>query len=292
MIITKIIGGLGNQLFQYALGRHLAVLNDTELKLDVSEFETYKLHAYSLGAFGITENFATNEEISRFQRYQRRPGKINFLYNRFIADSHKYVQERQFHFDPDVLTIRGDAYLSGFWQTEKYFRNIEDVIRREVTVKKPLSARSQQVAHDIGSKNAVFLHIRRADYVTNPDTNNYHGTCSIEYYLDAAKRIADRTPNPHFFLFYDDHPWVKENLRLPYPCTYVDHNGADKNYEDLTLMSMCKHAIIANSSFSWWGAWLIPGPNKIVIGPSRWFSNPKKDTTDTGDVLPQNWISI
>lgn len=292
MVITKIIGGLGNQLFQYSLGRHLAILNDTELKLDVSEFETYKLHAYSLGAFNVKEQFASQDEIARFKKYQRRPGKINFLYNRLIADRRKYVQEKQFHFDSEVLKVRGDAYLTGFWQTEKYFKDIEGLIRKDVTLKRPLSTQSESIAREMASKNAVSLHIRRADYVTDPATNAYLGTCSIEYYQEAARRIADKVGDPHFFLFSDDHAWVKENLKLPYPCTYVDHNGPDKNYEDLTLMSMAKHAIIANSSFSWWGAWLIQNPTKIVIGPTRWFSNPKKKTTSTEDILPENWIRL
>lgn len=291
MIIVKIIGGLGNQLFQYALGKHLALLNHTDLKLDITGFDEYKLHAYSLGHFNITENFATREEVARFKRYQRRRGKIWFIYNRFIADEQKYTQERQFHFDPQILKRTGDIYLDGFWQTEKYFKDIQDILRKEITVKSPLQGRDADIAREIEATNSVMMHIRRGDYVTNQQTNEYHGTCGLDYYRKAIAIIAEKVPSPHFFIFSDDHEWVKENIVLEYPSTYVDHNNADKNYEDLRLMSLCKHHIIANSSFSWWGAWLSQNTHKIVIGPKGWFNNPKKKSI-TSDVIPSDWITI
>lgn len=291
MIIVKIIGGLGNQLFQYALGKHLALLNHTDLKLDITGFDEYKLHAYSLGHFNITENFATREEMARFKRYQRRRGKIWFIYNRFIADEQKYTQERQFHFDPQILKRTGDIYLDGFWQTEKYFKDIQDILRKEITVKSPLQGRDADIAREIEATNSVMMHIRRGDYVTNQQTNEYHGTCGLDYYRKAIAIIAEKVPSPHFFIFSDDHEWVKENIVLEYPSTYVDHNNADKNYEDLRLMSLCKHHIIANSSFSWWGAWLSQNTHKIVIGPKGWFNNPKKKSI-TSDVIPSDWITI
>ncbi|KKU80514.1 MAG: Glycosyl transferase, family 11 [Parcubacteria group bacterium GW2011_GWA1_47_8] len=292
MIIVKLIGGLGNQLFQYALGRHLALRNNTELKLDITGFEEYKLHRYSLSHFNIVENFATMEEVVKFQKYKRRLGKKWFLYNKFIADEHKYAQERQFHFNPRILDTQGDAYLDGFWQTEKYFKDIESIIRKEVAVKTPFAGKDAEVAKEIDATSAVMMHIRRGDYVSNQATNEYHGTCGLDYYRTAATLIAEKVASPHFFIFSDDHIWVKENIILDGPVTYVDHNNADKNYEDLRLMSLCKHAIIANSSFGWWGAWLSQNPGKIVIGPSKWFNNPKKKTTDTSDVLPKEWIKI
>lgn len=291
MIIVKIIGGLGNQLFQYALGKHLALLNHTDLKLDITGFDEYKLHAYSLGHFNITENFATREEVARFKRYRRRRGKIWFIYNRFIADEQKYTQERQFHFDPQILKGTGDIYLDGFWQTEKYFKDIQDILRKEITVKSPLQGRDADIAREIEATNSIMMHIRRGDYVTNQQTNEYHGTCGLDYYRKAIAIIAEKVPSPHFFIFSDDHEWVKENIVLEYPSTYVDHNNADKNYEDLRLMSLCKHHIIANSSFSWWGAWLSQNTHKIVIGPKGWFNNPKKKSI-TSDVIPSDWITI
>lgn len=291
MIIVKLIGGLGNQLFQYALGRHLAHINNTELKLDISGFEEYKLHAYSLNHFNIIENIATKKEINSFKKYQRKPGKLWFPYNRLIADENRYFQEKQFHFDPRVLKLAGDVYLDGYWQTEKYFREIKDTLLKEIVVKTPLTGRDLEIANEIEDTNAVMVHIRRGDYVTNSQANIIHGTCGLDYYSEGISIIAKNVANLHIFVFSDDHEWVKNNIKFEYPTTYVDHNKADKNYEDLRLMSLCKHHIIANSSFSWWGAWLSQNPDKIVIGPSEWFRT-KKTNVDTNDVIPESWIRI
>lgn len=291
MIIVKLIGGLGNQLFQYALGRHLAEIHGTELKFDITGFEEYKLHSYSLSHFNIIENFATKEEVVGFQKYKRKPGKHWFLYNKFIAER-KYIQQRQFHFDPRILRTGNNIYLDGDWQTEKYFKDIERIIRKEITVKTPISGKDKEVALAIAATTSVMMHIRRGDYVSDPVSNEYFGTQGLDYYKKAIAVIAEKVRDPHVFVFSDDHAWVKENIKLGVPTTYVDHNGADKNYEDLRLMSLCKHHIIANSSFSWWGAWLSQNPDKIVIGPKRWFNNPKKKTTSTEDVLPREWVRI
>lgn len=291
MIVVKLIGGLGNQMFQYALGRHLAHINHTELKLDISGFHDYKLHAYSLGHFNIVENFATKEEVARFQKYRRKRGKKWFLYNRLIANERKYIEEKQFHFDPRILEIKEEAYLDGYWQTEKYFKDSAHIIRKEAIVKTTLQGKDAAVAKEIEATTSVMVHIRRGDYVTNEQTNEYHGTCGLDYYHKAIELMSEKVHNPHFFIFSDDHEWVKNNIVLEYPVTYVDHNKADKNYEDLRLMSLCKHQIIANSSFSWWGAWLNQNPEKIVIAPSRWFSK-TKPSIDTKDVIPDSWIKI
>lgn len=292
MILTKLQGGLGNQLFQYALGRHLAEIHHTELKLDIFSFKNDpNKRVYNLGHFTITENFATKEEVARFQKYKRKPGRIWYLFNKLIAER-KYIQQRQFHFDPRVLRTGNNVYLDGDWQTEKYFKDIEGIIRKEITVKTPLSGKDAEAAKKIEAASSVMMHIRRGDYVSNSETNTYHGTQGLDYYKKAIAIIAEKVSSPHVFVFSDDHAWVKENIKLDYPVTYVVHNGADKNYEDLRLMSLCQNHIIANSTFSWWGAWLSQNPNKIVIGPERWFNNPKKKTTSTKDVLPEEWIKI
>jgi hypothetical protein len=291
MIITKLIGGLGNQLFQYSLGKSLAVKKNTELKLDISGFEKYKLHAYSLNHFNITENIATEKEIAKFQKYKRKPGKKWFLYNKLITDEKKYYTERQFHFDEEIFNISDNCYIDGYWQTEKYFKNIEKIIRKECTVKSPISGKNAEIMKKIQSGNSVSMHIRRGDYASNPATNDYFGTFGPEYYKKAMTIIAEKRQNPHLFVFSDDHEWVKKNIILPYPTTYVDHNGADKNYEDLRLMSLCDHFVISNSSFSWWGAWLSKNPNKIVIGPKKWF-NKVKPNIKTDDIMPEEWIRI
>ncbi len=289
MVITRLIGGLGNQLFQYALGRALAARRATTLKLDTSGYERYTLHAYALHHFNIPESFAARDEIRRLrggwiaERLPRRLQKVNPFRKR------SYILERRFSFDPEVLDAPDDIYLDGYWQSENYFKSIEGILRREFTVRYPLSGRNQEIAARIADCNAASMHVRRGDYVSNPTFSQAHGICSPDYYRAAARRIADSNPRPHFFVFSDEPEWVAENLRLDHPMTVVTGNDARHNYEDLRLMILCRHHVIANSSFSWWGAWLDANPEKTVIAPARWFAN---DEHDTRDLFPPAWQII
>jgi hypothetical protein len=267
MIITKIIGGLGNQFFQYAAGRHLAEIHHAEFKIDISEFENYEPHAYSLNHFNIIENYASLEEIAEL----------------------KYMKEKHFHFDPEILHLPDGSYLHGYWQSEKYFAGIAEIIRNELRVKSLLSGRDAEIAEQIGSHDSVSVHIRRADYVTKKYTELFD-PCSLKYYLVSIEQLSRVVKKPHFFVFTDDKAWVRENFQLPYPITFVDHNGPEKNYEDLRLMSQCKHNIIANSSFSWWGAWLNKNPDKMVFTPKKWFS--EKARNSSKDIIPDLWIKL
>ena len=267
MIVVRLIGGLGNQFYQYAAGRRLAHKLDTELKLDISGFETYKLHKYALSPFNICENFATPDEIA----------------------SLKYVRENSFHFDPDILNLDDNVYLDGYWQTEKYFADIANIIRYEFSVRSPLAGMNLQLAQQIDSCQAVSLHIRRGDYVSNPVTNQVHGTCDVDYYRKCVEQLTWTVKNPHLFIFSDEPQWAVENLKLPYPTTVIDHNGPEKNYEDMRLMSQCSHHIIANSSFSWWAAWLNPRKEKKVFAPQQWFRSNEKNTKD---LIPKEWSRV
>lgn len=266
MIIIRLIGGLGNQCFQYAVGRHLSEIHHSKLKIDISEFETYKLHAYSLNHYNIIENFATSEDVVEL----------------------KHVREKHFHFDSEILHLPNGIYLHGYWQSEKYFASIAEIIRHELTIKSPLSGKDKEIAEQIISCEAVSVHIRRVDYLPNTYTEQLLETCSLDYYLYSVEHIAHTVNKPHFFVFTDDKAWVRENFQLPYHITFVDHNGPDKNYEDMRLMSLCKHNIIANSSFSWWGAWLNNNPDKIVFAPNKWFT--EKAHSSSKDIIPDSWI--
>ena len=284
MVIVRLIGGLGNQMFQYALGRHLAFIHDVPLKLDISGFETYKLQKYALSNYNIVEKFASSNELDQFAGRHIAENNDLPYFNRTI------IKEKYFHFDPNILKVPANVYLQeGHWQSEKYFTDIADLIRNEFTLKSELNPIDLEIVNLIESNDAIALHIRRGDYVTNPQTKQFHGTCSLDYYRTSAKLIADRTIKPHFFIFSDDPMWVRDNLKLPYPLTYVSHNGPERNYADLYLMSLCKHQIIANSSFSWWGAWLNSNRNKIVVAPKRWFN---MNEHDTRDLLPESWIAL
>lgn len=290
MVIVRLIGGLGNQLFQYAAGRRIAYFHDVPLKFDISWFERVKSRKYSLSHFNIIEDIASSDDITRLK------GKtgIGKFISRFFEVGRPYyersaVREQFLHFDPNILKVSGNVYLNGYWGSEKYFKDIEDILRRELTVKTEPSAINIAMAERISQVLAVSMHIRRGDFVSNPITHQFHGLCSLDYYNMAIDRIAQMVEKPYFFIFSDDPQWVQENLNPKYPVTFVTHNSAEKDYEDLRLMSMCKHHIIANSTFGWWGAWLNPDPQRIVFAPRQWFNEPGLDTRD---LLPDGWIKL
>lgn len=284
MIVVKLIGGLGNQMFQYAIGRSLSLIHDVPLKLDISAFEDYDDRAYSLKYFKINGEIATALESARFTKakfLKRSFEKLKPYYRRSI------IVECCFDFDANILNAPGDVYLDGYWQSEKYFAEIENIIRKEFAVKTAQEGKNLELAELIASTDSVSLHIRRGDYISDPETKKVHGICNLDYYSSCVEQLTEKLRNPHFFVFSDDPDWARDNLNLSYPMTLVNHNGMDKDYEDLRLMGQCKHHIIANSSFSWWGAWLCENPNKIVIAPERWFNDPN---INTNDLIPNTWI--
>ncbi len=290
MVIARLIGGLGNQLFQYALGRTIAASRSTTLKLDITDYETYKVQAYALHHFNVIESFATRDEIRRLRGGGWMVKRLSRRLHRLIPfRKDSYVLEKGFAFDPEVLKSPDDVYLEGYWQSEKYFASTEGLLRREFTIRQSLSGRNQEMAARIAGCNAVSLHVRRGDYVSDPDSSRVHGLCGADYHQAAVRRIAEVIPQPHLFVFSDDPEWAATNLHLDHPMTIVTGNDTRRDYEDLHLMSLCKHHIVANSSFSWWGAWLDTNPDKIVIVPARWFG---REQHDTRDLFPPAWQVI
>jgi hypothetical protein len=288
MIIVELIGGLGNQMFQYALGRKLALSNKTTLKFDIQQLgwnrrlkikkhiagflniEMVTPRVYGLGVFDIEENFTNKKEIRKLNlSLVSEPGGA-------------------FSFYPEILRAKGGCYLRGFWQAEEYFKDIREVLQKDFRLKDQFSIDDLDIAKEIKACEAVSLHIRRGDYVKIDAINKVHGTCSSKYYVKAADYINEKIANAKFFIFSDDIEWAKENLNFENPTTFVS-NGKLKEYEELILMSFCKHHIIANSSFSWWGAWLNPNQGKIVIAPKKWLSD---SSIDTHDLIPENWIRL
>lgn len=302
MIIVKLYGGIGNQMFQYALGRHLAEKNSTFLKMDLTVYEMFKLRKYELHNFEIWQHIASIEEIETFKcenstMLSRLVSKIGKrLGPKLYSTSDFYqntivVKEKQFYFDPSVLDMKGNIYLDGYWQSEKYFCSIRDILLREFTIKHKQDYINVELTKLICNTESVSLHIRRGDYVQNPLTKQVHGICSLDYYEKAVNFITKRKSNCQFYLFSDDPIWVLDNFKINHPTTIIDHNNASTNYEDLRLMSLCKHNIIANSSFSWWGAWLNNNPDKIVIAPKIWFADTEKNE-QTIDLIPDKWIKV
>ncbi len=280
-------------MFQYAVGRTLSLKNNTELKLDISAFATYRLHEYSLEKLSIEKNYTNHQDLPWYENSSSNK-YIDFILQKtknLVAPYNKHhFRENGFEcFNEKVLMLPDGAYLDGYFQSDKYFQEYADIIRKDFEVSVPASAQNIEIITKIQSVNAVSLHIRRGDYVKNSNTQALHGLCNAEYYKNAIAYIAAKIENPVFFIFSDDIAWAQENMKTGFEQYYIDFNNASQNHEDLRLMKNCKHHIIANSTFSWWGAWLNPSLDKIVTIPSVWFSG---YNYDTHDLYPDGWIRI
>ncbi len=271
MVVVRLLGGLGNQLFQYAMARRIADRHQVPLKLDVSSYNIYKLRSYRLHHFNIMEDFASEKEIKD------------------LVDSGKIVRERLTCFDELMMDIPGDVYLDGYWQCEKYFSDISDILRKEFQIKTRLNPMDEDIGRKIKDTQSISIHVRRGDYVYDEYNNQIHGTCSIEYYRRCIEKIAKEISNPHFYIFSDDKEWVQKEINLGIPMTFVTHNDTDREYADLYLMSNCKHHIIANSSFSWWAAWLCNNRDKKVFAPVKWFNSKQYNSKD---IIPEEWSKV
>ena len=293
MIISKIIGGLGNQMFQYAAGKRLSLHRGTTLLLDTSAFTEYRLREYGLDCFSFATNNATDLELRRVLPASGSPLKtaVNALkiWSKSLERPIPLIRERHFNFDPSILELSDNTCLEGYWQSEKYFRDIEPVIRNDFTFRHKPDAENQRILETIRGVNSVGIHIRRGDYVENGRTNEIHGVCSEEYYRRAVERITGSVSTPRYFIFSDDIAWAKKAMSFLSPVSFIDNNVSAHHHEDMRLMANCKHHIIANSSFSWWSAWLNADPNKIVIAPKHWFIDFAKDTRD---LIPSDWIRM
>ena len=290
MLIANILGGLGNQMFQYSAGRSLSLIINTPLKLDTRDFLGYSLHnGLELNKlFNCDIELANNEDLENILGWQSGKYIQRILRKRHLKKLRckNYILEPHFTYWDGFKQLSGDIYLDGYWQSERYFTEFSDYIRSDFTFKLPLSDRNCELAARISKVNAVSLHVRRGDYISNPK-NAFIGTCSPAFYKRAIEYIKRQVSNPTFFVFSDDIKWAKSNLNLHETTVFTEHNKGSESYNDMRLMSICQHHIIANSSFSWWGAWLNPNPKKIVIAPQKWFAS---DEFDTSDLIPSSWI--
>ncbi|MBU1312778.1 MAG: alpha-1,2-fucosyltransferase [Alphaproteobacteria bacterium] len=292
MITVKLLGGLGNQMFQFATGRAVARRLGSELLLDISSFERYDLRRFELEDWAINARVATASELARAGVVPSSPRMLTRISRLLgLALPATTFRESSFAYDPGILQVTDPVYLDGYFQSERYFSDVAGYLREEFVLRQPTDAKNkamEALIRDAGPL-AVSLHIRRGDYVANAQTAQYHGVCSLDYYSAAVAHIAEQVGGGHYFVFSDDLAWVRENLKITQPMTLVDVNGPDKGAWDMALMTACRHHIIANSSFSWWGAWLNPRPDKIIVAPKRWFAGASHDTTD---LVPASWIRL
>lgn len=295
MIISQLTGGLGNQLFQYAFAKSLALRLKEELFLDISSFSWDTLRNYSLNSFSVSLNIASDVNISYVKNSY--PFLLDRLYYRFIRKKIPYfrtssIQEPSFLYDSNFHNYRAkNVYLSGYWQSEKYFKNIRTTLLSELRLDESMLSVMYKEFRDLIQKshNSISIHVRRGDYVSNKDTFAYHGTCELHYYQEAMQVIQQSLDTPTYFVFSDDKDFVRTLFSNENNVFFIENIPFD--YEELILMSLCKHNIIANSSFSWWGAWLNQNETKKVIAPKRWFANTAMQNL-TLDLVPTDWIKI
>lgn len=301
MIIVKLKGGLGNQMFQYALGRCLAEKNKDKLIFDATQLldrtpRNITFRDYGLDIFNIDNKFTFLSKVSRLIPVPMMILGVSYLITKIknLLGIQKYINENIdkniIEFDERILNLNGNIYLDGYWQSEKYFKEIERIIRNDFTFNNQLSKKAQDLAEKIKSSNSVCLCVRRGDYLSSPAANKIHGFIGMEYYNQAVDVIASKIKNPHFFIFSDDDEWCKNNFKLKFPQTIVTNDYLGKKYNDyLHLMTLCNHFIIPNSTFGWWGAWLSLNEEKIIIAPMYWYKN---NHFVARDLLPNYWIKI
>lgn len=291
--IVRLIGGLGNQMFQYAFAKAIQKKSKDTVLIDLSWFEECKKiecvtpREYELNMLNVEENFATEEQVKELFAKDKKQKKIPKLFRKLFISPIFLREGKKKNFQKRLFNKKGDTYFEGYFQTEKYFLSVREELLNEFTLKQPLNEENQEMLEKIKSCNSVSLHIRRGDYTK--DYAAAHGLCSLDYYKKAMDYISEKVEEPHFFLFSDDIDWVVENFDMEYPFTVVNLNNEKSGAYDLELMKHCKHNIIANSSFSWWGAWLNENPNKIVFAPKKWFADKK---IKNNDIIPKKWVKI
>ena len=279
MIFARLHGRLGNQMFQYAAARALASRLDTRVVLDARG-------AVRRGEGVLTRVFNLPVADPGQLPPARHEAPLRYALWRALGRSPRFRRERGLGYNPAFETWGDGSYLHGYWQSERYFAHYADTIRTDFAFPAISTPQNADMAARIGESLSVSLHVRRGDYLTL----GAHGVCDQAYYEAALARVlAGIDRRPTVFVFSDDPDWAKDNLPLPCDKVVVDFNGPDTDFEDMRLMSLCRHNIIGNSSFSWWAAWLNANPDKRVAGPARWFGDPKLSNPD---ILPDGWIHI
>lgn len=286
--IVRLKGGLGNQLFQYAFGRAASARTGTALLLDTgflnSKDPQITPREYALAPFRVAAKLVNAAQLRQFPLRTSRAGL--WLARRGIANHGcRYVWERGFAYDATALEgVRLPAIFEGYWQSEKYFLSCENLVREDLRIDESPDFRA--LAQEVSDARSVSVHVRRGDYVTNAAASATHGLCPLSYYESCFEQIEAVVPNPRYYLFTDDPQWAENNEKaFGRDLVLVSRQARLQAHEELLLMSRCRHHILANSSFSWWGAWLDRRTDGLVMAPDRWF----KTGTDTADLLPARW---
>jgi hypothetical protein len=285
MIITEINGGLGNQLFQYAAGLYLALKHQTDLKVSIQFKNNDTSRKLGLSHFNTNVIEATQDEIN--QLYPS--SAINRSIHSFLPPSFKqYFREKHFAYQSGFNKLGSNVYLKGYWQSERYFSTIANQVKDVFTLQTHFYSNILPLIEEIKQTESVSIHVRKGDYLLHP-YSDYYASLESAYYNNALAALQENLPQLKLYVFTDDPKWVKENLALPIPYTLISGVQTTSMYEDFQAMLTCKYHIIANSSFSWWTAWLSDRDGKKVVAPKEWFKN---GPSDTADLIPKSWLIV
>ena len=287
MRYIKIIGGLGNQLFQYSFAYYIYKKNK-RTKLDISEYNYYTLHKLLLNRFRINLKYANYKETKKFYLFKNilisyHLRAISLKLYRFLhkfLNSSSVIYEKNF----DKRKILSETLFDGYWQNLKYLEQNKKILKKQFQLKKISNFHRKFLKLISNKKNSVAVHIRI--YRNHRNEKNFHGNVSPEYILKAIRKIEAQIENPHYFIFSNSKDWFIKNINMNEKNFQIIHGY--KDYEDLISISKCKHQIISNSTFGWWGAWLNENPNKIVIAPKKWFKKRK----NIKNFISKNWLQI
>ena len=285
-VVVQLKGGLGNQMFQYAMAYGRAIRSGLPLMLDVSRLNRDKLRGFELSIFDLSA-----EILPTYRSWLAKKGAeslTGYLKSMIGLANGKlpYVKEPHFHVSTDIQQATGPAFIDGYWQSEKYFNDVANEIKNQFQFAEPDNQRNRQFMAEVQNQNSVSVHVRRGDYATNPQTFKVHGLLDVEYYTRAIDFVHDKIMDARFYFFSDDPDWVQKTFAYIPDITVVDWNRNAPPAIDMQLMTACSNHIVANSSFSWWGAWLGRNENKIVAAPKNWFAIPPGNTND---LLPTHW---
>lgn len=285
MKVIQFLGGLGNQMFQYAFYKALQK-RFPNVKTDINGYQNYNLH----NGFELERIFDIKlDKISPFTSNLFCSQKWFYRKLRRVLNlKNTYIEEKKiFSFDPSVFHNPKTVYYWGYWQNFKYFEDIAEEVRSDFQFHIALSQKNLEVLEKIKNSNSISIHVRRGDYLNN---SLLGGLCGSDYYEKGIKHIQTNIASPRFFIFSDDTTWCTENLNLP-GAEIISWNKQSSSYIDMQLMSSCKHHIIANSSFSWWAAWLNKNSNKTIIYPKKWV-NTEPGSSEMTMSAPDSWIGF
>lgn len=291
MIIVRLEGGLGNQMFQYALGKAVAKKHNTSLRLDTTflldrTLKNTVFRNYDLDILNLEVKIAQQEDIEQVLTAVPEYSLSEKIKFRFLKSTIPYFRKNEFYekqfyaFDPNVFNTQKNVYFYGYWQNQHYFNHIKDELQKDFSFRNPLSENENTLLSEINSENAVAINVRRTDYISDQETNEFMGVITGSYYPEAIKIVKQKISKPRFYIFSDDIEWCREHFKDLENHVIVDHSYKGHKFSSyLRLMSSCKHFIIPNSTFAWWAVWINQNNNKVIVQPKNWVNDKSKDTS-------------